>query len=481
MSGSEKWFRWCFNLFIFLMCAQMGLLITLKSAYMKAESRLKENQAQVDFKCGDFQKDETYWNLPQNTYGLVPNCMDVDCPDSLWVNNKEEETELHVVSVSKARPTQMVDGEVEYGHFVDLKIQESQKPTILVLVSQGLMQWNFNPDEKEDLKIPNLKEVIVVGPELVWLQGLDKDTKITYFDREQLCAFPTAWEEIKNPQNQFRRLFQALKTYTGLEVKSFQGKDVGREFRIPFRKLLAIEKEQLQKRERNIASSEGLGLQWVRQGAQLQAQEYKFKRGGQVETIPVQPETRHAYLEMGNNTLFVIQNHKFGTWDWEKKEFKALHLPLKLPPMYWPTALTFNPMTSEIMVYNEDRGGEIFAYNVITGEWRQFAIKVGYSLMAMHFDTESEQLLGAQYFGRKISKIVRFNREGQSTGAVSLDQPVDFAKTQWKAQMSVSNEQLELEVSNPARPGGEIYMVDSKTWLNPSDRIEPKAWPKKQF
>ncbi len=287
---SDKWFRWCFNIFVFLMCAQLGFILTLKNIYRNAEKRMQKNEAQVDFKCGDFNKENSYWSLPNNRYQVLTHCLDEDCPESLWVNSGEQDSELHVISVEKPRPTQWVDGEVQHGYFVNVKVKASEKPITLVLVSQSLMQWNIqnkdginafkavqerepaseeNPLQEltaivEEIESPNIKEVIVVGPELVWLDGISDQSKVTYFNKNQLCAFPTAWEEIKNPENQFRRFFSALKAYTGLEVTSFQGKIVGREFKIPFRNILAEERSmhsQIKQAERGLTSDASVGLQ----------------------------------------------------------------------------------------------------------------------------------------------------------------------------------------------------------------------------
>lgn len=473
MNSSDKWFRWCFNVFIFLLCAQLGLILTLKSAYMRAEKRMKNSEAKVEFQCGDFNKEENFWELAKNQFGPIKSCLDVDCPDSLWVSAEDEEVDLHILSVERARPTQWVDGNVEYGHFVEVDTRSAKKPYILVLVSQNLMQWTFKPheeknknedlvtQEKQGLKPdPFLKEIIVVGPELIWLEGLHNDTKITYFNRDQICAYPTAWEEIKNPDNQFRRLFSALKEYTGYSVKSFQGKTIGRQFKVPFRKLLAMERSRMQSGEgsRTLASAKiNQGMQWKREGKTLIPKSFKFLQGGEKKSLKVPTKTKQAYFEQGSQILYLINNHQVGTWDEEKKKFQAMHLPLNLPALYWPTSMTFNPLTSELLVYNDDRGGEIFAYNVVTQEWRIYAEKVGYSLMALLFHTEKEELMGIQYFANKLVKIIRFDKQGKRLEDKPLAHPVDFSKRLWRAELSEEKSSLWLKVTHPAHPGGDVH------------------------
>ena len=466
MPGSDRLFRLCLNMFVFLMCAQMGMLLTLRSAYNNAEKRMKKDQAQVSFQCGDFQKESNYWDLTKEDFGYTPRCLDMDCPDSIWVSSKQSEDpkEVHVLSAASVRPAHWGGG-----HVVDVKVQPTKKPITLVLVSQEMMQWTLQSSgsgkEKNDTSF--VDEVIVVGSDLVWLEGVDPSTKITYFDKDQICAHPVGWEELKNPENQFRRFYQAMKEYTGVGVSTFQGTQVAREFRVPFRSLLASERrEEERSMNREIASRFiEEGIEWRRQGTSLVAEQFHYKKNGDMQSLGLPEKTHQAYLERGSDTLYVINNYRFGKWSPATKIFTPLHLPLKLPSMNWATSMTFNSLNSELLIYNDDRGGEIFAFNVVTGQWRVFATKVGYSLMALHYDAERDQLLGAQYSGRKITKILMYDRSGNKTGTVPLDQPVDFAKSRWKAHISVKNLQLKLKVAHPASPAGEVYSLQPKSWL----------------
>lgn len=466
MSNSERWFRWCFNFFIFMMFAQLGFLIAVKSLFLKQEKLVSKHTANVEFRCGDFNKDTSYWDLKTSKWTVLPNCFDNHCPESLWVNPKEQDVEVQVVAVGKAKPSYWEEGQLQSGHYVDVHIKETNKPVKLVLVSQSMLQWNIkgnakkkvdgqSSDSGEALSSPMIDEVIVVGPELVWLDGLSDKTKITFFNKDQVCAYPTAWEEVGNSENQFRRLFLALKEYTGYEIHSFQGREVGQQFQVPYKNLLAQERADTTTK-RALASFDGMGLQWERKDQKVVPKEFKRMRNGELQSSAVPPKTQQAYFELGTETLFLIQNFQVGIWDENKKSFKALRTPLSLPALYWPTALAFNPLTSELLVYNDDRGGEVFAYNVVKKEWRLYAIKVGYSLMALSFDTEKEVLLGARYKSNKIIGLT----EIQGTGQVAhrpLSPAIDFIKSKWSLQMYKKNGQAWLEVIHPASPQGEVF------------------------
>jgi hypothetical protein len=455
MGQSDKWFRWSLNLFVFLMCFQLGMLLFLKSLFYSAEKKLKDNEAKVSFNCGDFNNEEAYWNIPESETSLSGPCLDFFCPDSFWKNPEPQDEDFHVIAIKKAQPSYREKGKSENGYFVDVKVTTSEKPMTLALISQSMMQWNLKVAEES-----NLKEVLIIGSDLVWVEGLPADVKLTYFTKEQICAFPTAWEEIKNPENEFRRAMSAMVEYTGKKPTSFQGKQVAKEFRIPFHSALMTE-NKTKTSQRNIASQEinklTLGMKWLREEKNLKAQFFEYNKNGKIEKIEVPEKTMDAFYEVAKKEIYIIKNYQFGQWDSQNKKFTAMHLPLEMPAMYWPTNMTFNSLKSELYIYNEDRGGEILSFNVVTKKWKRFAQKVGYSLVALYFDNEEQTLYGSQFQGRQIDSMLKFNQKGQTIGKVNFVKPLDFSKNRWKAQMINAQNEIWLKLTHPANPNGDVY------------------------
>jgi hypothetical protein len=452
MGRPDKMFRWCFNIFIFLMCFQLGMLLFLKSLYYKAEQRLEENKAQVSFQCGDFDKDTTYWNIDKSLT-LNQVCQDKHCPDSYWYNRNEQNQELHVLSVVRPQPTQKKDGEIQYGHYVDVKIAPTEKPVTLALVSQNMMQWNLKPEEGA-----KIKEVLVLGSELVWVEGLPKEAKLTYFSKDEICAYPSAWEELANSENQFRRLFMALKDYTHQEITSFQGKEVGREMRVPFKSPLLARGERLPSSEKTKAHKLSLGVHWKRSGKQLVAESFHFIKSGERKKIEVPVKTTKGLYEQESDQVFLINNFQFGKWDWKQKKFQALHVDLKKPALYWPMAMAFNKAEGEIYIYNDDRGGEVFSYEVKTQKWKLLASDVGYTFAALTYDEDKKALFGTRLQGSKIVELVQINSKGPHK-TIALDKPFDYSKNLWRLQLVSDPKSLWLKVVHPAHPGGDVYPI----------------------
>lgn len=497
MNQSDRLFRWAFNVFIFLMCANLGMVIALKSIYFQAEKRMKEDAAKVDFVCGDYDNSDSFWPVNNSERKLSENCEGKHCPQSLWYKTQEQDQDLQVVAVQKPRPSQVIDGKLTPGHYVNLDLLLTDRPLTLVLVSQKMLQWNLNVIEPDQTMIEQtpvsdldffssllitpefhiaaadmekkaqdlLKEVIVVGPELVWLEGLPENTKVTYFNNDQICAYPTAWEESKNPGNEFRRLFKALNTYTGLAVTHFQGKKVGRYMRTPYDgPQVEVDTQSTRSiSSKEVSQAKELGMSWQRQGKSLIASKLKYRNKGELQQVELPQGTQHALFDEGSDKLFVIRHHQFGTWNDQTKKFEALHVPLNMPAMYWPSAMTFNPLRSEIFIYNDDRGGELFVYNVVNKTWRKLAGRFGYSLISLYFDSEKESLFGSRYQGQKIHEVVEYDAQGNLKTRTSLDQPLDFMKTHWHAQIVSGNDKLFLKVIHPADPEGEMHAIGTSS------------------
>lgn len=449
MNRSDLWFRWSFNAFIFLMCFQLGMLLFLKSLYYKAEQKLKNNEAQVAFQCGDFDKEEAYWVIPSSKKEFSSLCGDSFCPDSYWLNKQEQTEDLHVISIVRPQPTRNVDGKVQYGHYVDVKVKPSAKPQTLVLVSQSMMQWNLRPE-----KNAKIKEVLVIGSELVWVDGLPEETKMTYFSKEQICAYPYALNEIANPENQFRRLFMALKSYTKQEITSFQGKEVGQEIRIPLQSPLLKEVEA----ERTVASVTklSLGIHWKREDKRLVAESFHFLKDGKRKKVEIPAASTHGFYDEDSDQLFLINAFRFGRWDWKQKQFHPIHVSLKMPALYWPAAMAYDADSNEVYLYNDDRGGELYSYNIKNQKWNMTAHSLGYSFMALTFDKKKKALYGTRLQGDKLIELVEVGSQGEQK-KVTLSKPLDFSKNLWRLQLVSDVEEMWLKVVHPAHPGGDVY------------------------
>ncbi|MCB0378602.1 MAG: hypothetical protein KDD33_08930 [Bdellovibrionales bacterium] len=431
------------------MCFRLGGLLYLNSILKNAEQKLKDNQAKVDFTCGDFANEESYWPLhPSHEQEKI--CLDSHCPQSLWMQKQEQNKELHVVSAVEPKPFREVDGQRQPGYYVDVKVESTQKPVVLALVSQSRMLWKLN--FKKGAKV---EKVLVISPDVVWLEGLPKDVPMTYFPKETLCAYPKAWEELANPENQFRRLHRALSTFTGLDITSFQGKDIATEFRVPFSTPL------LHMVERDVASNKpsqlSLGLHWKREGKKIVSDSFQYLDKGESKKIEVPPRTTAAVFEPKSEKVFIVSGFQFGEWDWKKGEFKALKVPLGLPAMHWPIALAVNEKEQKILVYNDDRGGELFSLNPAENQWDLVAKNVGYSLMAMVVDPKTGELLATRLQGNKLVEILKLNKQGQVEKRMAFEKPMDFSKGYWHMQMVRDPGELWMKLIHPAHPGGDVY------------------------
>ena len=207
------------------------------------------------------------------------------------------------------------------------------------------------------------------------------------------------------------------------------------------------------------------GVQWVRNKNRLQASKFHWVKGNQVRDISLPPKVTEALYENQSDQLFVINKDRFGTWDEKSKGFSLRAPPLIMGALNWPRALAFNSLKNEIYIYNDDRGGEIFSYNVTTGTWNLFSTGVGYSLVALYFDKNKKQLYGTRFRGGKIFGLMIMDEQGRVMENGTLKRVLDFSKNRWQAQMKVQDKNIWLKVARPARPEGEIHRME---WLKES-------------
>ena len=451
-------FRWTFNLFIFLLCFQLGFLLFVQSLFYNKRQAQKDQQPLVNFQCGDFDNEKSYYPLSNPGENLL-TCLHPDCADSLWINrspeNRAQTEDLHIVAMKRPMPRQASQPELANGFSVTLKVDKSPKPMTLVFLSQAEKSfWNIEVAEGAEIK-----KIIVVSDTLSWVEGAPEGTDIEYFSREKICALPLAWEEIANPDNQFRRFQQAISTYTGLQMSSFQGKKIARVFSLP----PIASKRQPASREPSSAQEEWeQGLQWQRFDKVLRAKEFRFSDQGQRHQVPVSPETKGAVYDAADKKVYLLSGFSFGQWDEKRQSLKKIRVPLSLPEMHWPHAIALDPSRRQIMIYNDERGGEIYLYNLKEKTWRHIKKKVGYTLQGLTYDKKQDAFYGARLRGQKITHWVSIDPSGKIKQETSLEKPYDFSRSNWRLQVRAVAQKLWLKVMYPARPEGEIYSLQTE-------------------
>ena len=190
---------------------QASLLFVMKNMKDQAQMRLVENKTELDIECGkDTFSEENYWNPLALEANMVKPCEDEPCSkSSIYWRDQNHEKRLHVISAKTAPPI-LWNNRNDSGGTIKVKVPASEKPQILALVSQNMHEWRLLIDKKA-----NLEKIIVATPTVVWLDGVPEGTKIEYLPKDKMCSYPHAWEEIQNPDNQFRTLVGALKRISG--------------------------------------------------------------------------------------------------------------------------------------------------------------------------------------------------------------------------------------------------------------------------
>lgn len=482
MNSVDRFLKWTFNFFVFLICFQFGVLVFLYSFYEKRKKEQLDLEPEVAFACGDFDNEESYFPFPDG--GQDPRaCLHQECPDSLWVlESNEQEMGLHVLAA--ARPMEQSSEDEGRGNGISIKVDlsPSEKPYTLVLVSKkDLTIWDLNLKEGH-----NLKKVILLNPGLTWISGLpEKSTDaegptanngnqvaeipVEYFSSKKICAYPVAWEEIGNPNNEFRRLYRALEKHTGLKITSFQGKKEARVFTLPpIRSKREIASEWplfAQSNENSGGESkspdQAPGLKWQRNESRLQAKGFQYTEKGQQKLVPVPRRTQKALYSVHEKKIYMIRKFDFGVWYPGEKKFQRLPIPLALPNMRWPTSMALDTKRSQILVYNDERGGEVYIYNLKRKTWKRTNKTLGYSLSDLVYSQNEDVYYGTRIVGGEITQLVKVSTDGQILGARSIATPKPYSRSLWHMEMAEKRGDLWLWVFHPANPKGDAIPLNA--------------------
>lgn len=441
------------GILLVLVCLQASLLFVMKNMQDQAKVRLIENETPVDMKCGEAPfANENYWNPLEREISALQFCKNWDCEKSsiVW-REPSAATRLHVVAVKSAPPMRWQ--EQDPGGIVRVRVPASETPQILALSSETMHEWRLVIDPKA-----NLQKVIIATPTVVWIDGVPENTPIEYLSKEKMCSYPYAWEEVHNPDNQFRLFVGALKKITGVLPSSFQGAVVGRDFVVP--------RNESQKREaielpvvRGLASvhpqevslQDSFSVVWARQAERVVAQ--KVLLMGDEAVLPEHTQ--------GVSGEFILRKSQLHVWNSNEKKYEHVNVPLSLPPLENITAIAIDDSQPQrVFVFNEDLGGEIYSYDHKEKSWALIKSGVPSAIRALLYNSQEKVLYGLASRGRTFTDIVVLSPgEKADLQRKPLMVGIPFDPVRWKWEMVHKDHQLHLVLHTPLDPKGESHKI----------------------
>jgi len=417
----------------------------MKSMEDQAQYKLVQNKTAADISCAASPfADDYYWELPGENAIVTSECDSADCASSsiAW-NNKDQNKELHVVSVNAAPAFRW--GDMEQGGSIKVNIKASDKTQIITLVSRKRLEWNFAVQ-----KGAKIEKVIVATPELVWLTGLDPAIPIEYLPKDKMCAYPYTWQEAFNPDNEFRVLMKSLQKVAGVPVTSFQGAQVGRTFRIPMAAAAAVPREiasvnaapKVQKVEESSV--------WTRKNGHVIAESLK---GTESENIPL-PEKTAQVLKGPEKSVYIVADGRLKRWNNVNRQFDVLHTPMFLPDAGEVKAMALDDRDEALFVYNDQRGGEMYKYFMSMNKWVLLARGFNYNFQSFYFDKSKNVLMGLASQGNYLTQIVYLDDKGRVLKTDELKNRVAFDKKRWRLEVAKNQETAFLKIFTPAVPVG---------------------------
>lgn len=446
--------RMLVGMLLSLVLLQAGLLFFMKNMEDQAQFRLVQNTSHVETKCTEnFFTDEKYWDVTTDAVSHS-SCEGSDCVFShmTWKRD-EQKQDLQVIAVQSAPPFRLA--RMDEGGLIRVRVKASPKPQVLALVSRQRLEWSFQVDQGA-----KIEKVIVATPQVVWLQGLPPKTPIEYLPKEKMCSYPYAWEEAFNPDNEFRILSSVLTKITGLQVTAFQGAVVGKEFRVPmFDKVRGLASLEMPTVTPTAAPplevSKSLSpVIWQRSEGHVHPQKVLLE--GQEIALPA--KTQQVLLLQKD--LFILKNFLLWQWNAEKKEFVRMYLPKTMPHAQYMKTATISPLQKALYVYNDERGGEMYRYDVTTKEWMALHAGYAFNLEALYFDDEMHALRAVSSRGLHLTQFLKMDHKGKVLQVVPMKNKISFDKTHWKWELHKQQDSYAVRFYQTVKPDGEDVLLD---------------------
>jgi hypothetical protein len=452
--------RMLVGMLVSLVVLQAGLLFFMKNMEDQAEYRLVQNTSSVNVQCTEnFFSEDKYWDLEKNSVSQS-RCEGSDCLFShmSWLRDNQQK-DLQVVAVQSAPPFRW--GQMDEGGQIRVRVKATPKPQLITLVSRQRLEWSFQVDAGA-----KIEKVIVATPQTVWLQGLPPNTPIEYLPKEKMCSYPYAWEEAFNADNEFRILSSVLKKITGLEVSSFQGALVGKEFRIPlFDKTQAAETRGLAslgeepKTEPSVATKAPArtltsSVTWQREDGSIIPQKVMLDS----QEIALPAKTQQVLVV--DKQLFILKSYLLWKWDGDKKEFVRMYMPTTLPYAQYLKTAAVSPMQKALYVYNDERGGEMYRYDVNSQEWSALHAGYSFNVEALYFDDELHALRAVSSRGPHLTQLLKMDHKGKVLEALPIKSKISFDKKHWKWEMHKQQNAYAVRFYQAVKPDGQDVLLE---------------------
>lgn len=445
--------RMLVGMLLSLVVLQAGLLFFMKNMEEQAQFRLVQNTSKINSQCGNFFDDEKYWNIEASDTQSLSRCESSDCTYShvTW-DRPEQQKNLQVIAV-KTAPTFRWD-QMDEGGVVRVRVKSTSKPVVLALISQQRLEWVFQVD-----KGVQIDRVVVATPQTVWLQGLPPQTPIEYLPKEKMCSYPYAWQDAFNPDNEFRVMSSVLKQITGLEIDTFQGAVVGKEFRIPMydtlgRGLASVEEKTKPSAAVVKLEKESNPIQWGREGGVAIPQ--KMVRGSQEIVFPTQTQQ----VVVLQNKIFILKNYFLWTWSDAAKTFERVFSPSTLPNLQYIKAIAMSESQQKLFIYNDERGGEMYSFDVANGQWSELHQGYSYNLEALYFDEQIQGLCAVASRGPHLTQFLKMDAQAKVQDVKELKTKIAFDKKNWKWQLQRYRDMYAVRFYQAVQPQGQDVVLD---------------------
>lgn len=428
------------GMLLLLVLLQAGLLFFMRSMEDQAQYKLVQNKTTAPISCDSDPFDSNnYWDILDGSVQSAAECESAECASSFVAWKREnQKKEVHVISVNSAPAFRW--GEMDQGGQIKVRVKRSDKPQIITLISRKRLEWNFHVEAGA-----KIDKVVVATPELVWLQGLPPETVIEYLPKDKMCSYTFTWQEAFNADNQFRVLIKSLQAVTGEAVTSFQGANVGKEFRVP---LVPVVRGPASIGVRPVVKGRSVAS-WSRKQGHVVAAHVELDGA----KIPL-PEKTVQVLKGPEKSVYIVENYHLKRWNKVTEQFEVLKSPMYLPEVGDVTGMALDERDNALFVYNDQRGGELYKFFPSMDKWVMLSRGYNYNFQGFYFDNAKNVLVGVASQGAYLSHLVYMDDKGQKLKVDDLKNKIAFDKTHWRWELGKNQETPSLLIHTAASPDG---------------------------
>lgn len=144
----------------------------------------------------------------------------------------------------------------------------------------------------------------------------------------------------------------------------------------------------------------------------------------------------------------------------DKKEFVKMYLPSTLQQAQYIKAAAWSDSQKALFIYNDERGGEMYKWDLAKDEWTALSSGYPFNLEALYYDEQEQSLRAVASRGPHITQFLKLDQKAKVKEVLPLKSKIAFDKKNWKWELQKNKDVYSMRFYQAVSPQGQDVLLE---------------------